>query len=93
MFLKFLGKTIYSRASGRDRLDIASAKPLQLDSLYWIASMTKLVTAVAVVQLVERGLLNLDDDVKEKIEELRSVRVLRGMRTGKYRTFFFGFVP
>ncbi len=55
--------------------------------------MTKLVTAVAVVQLVERGLLNLDDDVKEKIEELRSVRVLRGMRTGKYRTFFFGFVP
>ncbi|BCS17870.1 serine hydrolase domain-containing protein [Aspergillus puulaauensis] len=75
------GKTIYSRASGQDRLDIASAKLLQLDSLYWIASMTKLVTAIAAMQLVEKGVLDLDDDVKEKVEELRSVKVLRAMKT------------
>lgn len=55
--------------------------------------MTKLVTAVAVVQLVEKGVLDLDDDVKEKVEELRSVKVLREMKTGRYRAYYFVFVP
>lgn len=54
--------------------------------------MTKLATAVAVVQLVERGVLNLGDDVKEEIEELRSVKVLREMSTGRYPAYCFGFI-
>jgi CubicO group peptidase (beta-lactamase class C family) len=44
--------------------------------------MTKLVTAVATVQLVERGILTLDEDVRDKVQELRDVQVLRGMKRG-----------
>ncbi|KAL4738652.1 beta-lactamase/transpeptidase-like protein [Aspergillus similis] len=61
---KIPGKPIYARASGVD----------SLNSLYWIASMTKLVTAVAVVQLIERKLLDLDMDVRKYVKELEGVR-------------------
>lgn len=44
--------------------------------------MTKLVTAVAVVQLVEQGILSLDDDVREKMPELKDIQILQGMEHG-----------
>lgn len=44
--------------------------------------MTKLVTAVAIMQLVERGILSLDDDVRSKVPELASVQVLEDMKEG-----------
>ncbi|KAI9374210.1 beta-lactamase/transpeptidase-like protein [Aspergillus egyptiacus] len=72
------GQIIYQKASGRAGFG-HNAKPLQLDSLFWIASMTKVVTAVAVVQLVERGVLSLDEDVRERIPELRDIQILQGM--------------
>jgi CubicO group peptidase (beta-lactamase class C family) len=37
--------------------------------------MTKLVTAVAVMQLVERGVVSLDDDVCEIIPEFKDIEV------------------
>jgi CubicO group peptidase (beta-lactamase class C family) len=37
--------------------------------------MTKLATAVAVMQLVERGIVSLEDDVREIIPELRDIEV------------------
>ncbi|CEL10244.1 hypothetical protein ASPCAL13366 [Aspergillus calidoustus] len=74
------GQIIYKRAAGRAGSTPDDATPLKLGSLYWIASMTKLVTAVATVQLVERGILALDEDVRDKVQELRDVQVLRGMK-------------
>ncbi|PKY02985.1 esterase [Aspergillus campestris IBT 28561] len=71
------GNTIYSKAAGRAHPDDKDEVPM--DSLYWIASMTKLVTAVAVVQLVEKGILSLDDDVRERLPELKDIQILRGM--------------
>ena len=62
----------------------ASPKPLQLNSLYWVASMTKLVTAVAAAQLIERKILDLDMDVRKYVKELEGVRVLRRVGKGKY---------
>lgn len=44
--------------------------------------MTKLVTAVAVMQLVERGLISLDDNVCEIIPELKNVKVFEHERNG-----------
>ncbi|KAL3430391.1 beta-lactamase/transpeptidase-like protein [Aspergillus tetrazonus] len=73
---KIPGETIYARASGVDSVGTgaeASPKPLQLNSLYWVASMTKLVTAVAAVQLVERRILDLDMDVRKYVKELEGV--------------------
>lgn len=46
--------------------------------------MTKLVTAVAVMQLVERGVVSLDDDVREKVPELANIQILENMKQGIY---------
>jgi hypothetical protein len=76
------GNVIYKRAAGKADFETPSAKPLGIDSLYWIASMTKMVTAVAVMQLVERGIISLDDDVREKVPELRDIQILEDMKHG-----------
>ena len=55
------------------------AKPLQLDTVMWIASCTKLMTSICVMQLVERGQLRLDDPVYDIIPELRSRTVITGL--------------
>src|SRR3954464_11166387 len=41
--------------------DVAAGLPVETDTLWRIYSMTKPVTAVAVLQLVEDGRLSLDD--------------------------------
>lgn len=57
------------------------------DSIFRIASMTKAVTSVAVMQLVERGLVKLDDPAGKYLPELAKVQVLEGFskETGKPR--------
>ena len=72
------GKTLFAHASGRRGVD--TSEPMTLDSVLWIASCTKLVTAIAALQLVEQGKLHLDDaDETEKIcPELQKVRILKG---------------
>jgi CubicO group peptidase (beta-lactamase class C family) len=49
--------------------DLAGAKPATLDSAYMWFSMTKIATATAVMQLVERGALGLDDPVERYLPE------------------------
>ena len=67
---------IYEGAFGRRRLpDSASMTP---DSIFWIASMAKAVTAVAAMRLVERGALSLEQNVAEIFPQLASVQVLDG---------------
>ena len=48
------------------------------DSLFWIASLTKAVTTLAALQLVERGLLALDAPVGALVPELAGAQVLDG---------------
>lgn len=48
------------------------------DSVFLLASMTKAVTGVAAMQLVERGRLDLDAPAGEVLPELGEVRVLEG---------------
>src|SRR5262245_20460848 len=43
--------------------DLASGRPVTADALYRIASMTKPVTSVALMQLAEQGRIGLDDPV------------------------------
>lgn len=53
------GKTLVEHQAGN--LSIDSKKTIDEDTLFWIASCTKLVTAVALLQLVEQGKIGLDD--------------------------------
>ena len=67
------GKVAYLRAVGfRDR---AKTIPLQSDAIFWIASMTKPVTSVAAMMLVEEGKLDLAAPVHQYLPELRDMMV------------------
>ena len=73
------GTTLFAHASGAKGVD--TAEPMTLDTVFWIASCTKMVAGVAAMQLVERGRLALDDaDVVERYcPELGTVQILRGV--------------
>src|SRR3954447_11888827 len=48
------------------------------DSVFWIASMTKAITATAGMQLVEQGKLQLDEPIGKLLPQLESPKVLEG---------------
>lgn len=50
-------------AEGFGTADLATARPATADTVYHLFSGTKLFTATAVVQLAERGVLSLDDEI------------------------------
>jgi CubicO group peptidase (beta-lactamase class C family) len=54
-----------------------SDRPMRRDTIFRLASMTKPITAVAAMILVEECKLRLDDPVDEWLPELRNRRVLR----------------
>lgn len=54
-----------------------NAKPLQTDTVMWIASCTKLMTSICTLQLVERGKLTLDEAVYPHIPELKDFKILQ----------------
>jgi CubicO group peptidase (beta-lactamase class C family) len=58
-------------------LDFGTRMPVQRDSLFRIASMTKPVTAVAALCLVEEAKLRLDDPIDKWLPELAEPQVLR----------------
>jgi methyl acetate hydrolase len=51
---------------------------MTVDSVFWIASMTKAITSTAAMQLVERGKLTLDGPISAVLPELKSPQVLEG---------------
>ncbi len=69
-------KITYTGSFGKR--DSASGIDVTPDSLFVIASMTKPVTSVAAMQLVERGNLKLDEPASTYIKELGSLQVLHG---------------
>ena len=60
------GKIVYARGFGY--ADVDKKEPVQPDSLFRIASVSKPFTAAAVLQVVERGKLSLDDKVFDVLE-------------------------
>jgi CubicO group peptidase (beta-lactamase class C family) len=51
--------------------NIGSQQPMKTDSLFWIASMTKPITATAVMMMHEEGKLSVDDPVSKYLPEFR----------------------
>jgi CubicO group peptidase (beta-lactamase class C family) len=58
---------------------IGGNRPMTRDTIFRIASMTKPITAVAVMMLVEDGKLGLDENVERLLPELANRRVLRAI--------------
>ncbi len=56
--------------------DIAHKRAMQPNDIVWIASMTKAITAAAVMALVDEGLLKLDDPIEKYCPEFRDLWVI-----------------
>jgi CubicO group peptidase (beta-lactamase class C family) len=67
------GKLAYLQAIGT--YDRAGKIPLTPDAIFWIASMTKPVTSVAAMMLVEEGKLDLAAPVSRYLPELKDMQV------------------
>src|SRR6516162_8250839 len=74
---------VYQGAFGKQYA--AKGVPMATDSIFRIASMTKAVTSVAVMQLVESGRVKLDEPAATYLPELARVEVLDDLdaNTGK----------
>jgi CubicO group peptidase (beta-lactamase class C family) len=67
------GKVAYLHAVGF--YDNAKTRPLQTDAIFWIASMTKPVTSVAAMTLVDEGKLDLAAPVSQYLPEFKDTMV------------------
>src|ERR1044071_436941 len=66
--------------------DVEARLPMQRDTIFRIASMTKPVTVAAAMSLIEEGKLTLDDRVATWLPELADMRVLTEPRCPLDRT-------
>ncbi|MBC6993477.1 serine hydrolase [Neolewinella lacunae] len=79
------GEEVYFKAAGD--ADRAGKVPMARNTIAQIYSMTKPLTATALMQLYEAGKFSLDDPVAQYIPELANVRVYAGVdAAGKVKT-------
>jgi CubicO group peptidase (beta-lactamase class C family) len=67
---------LYEGAFGKR--DLVKGPDMTPDSVFWIASMTKALTATAAMQLVEQGKLQLDEPISKVLPDLAAPQVLEG---------------
>ncbi|HWG61322.1 MAG TPA: serine hydrolase domain-containing protein [Streptosporangiaceae bacterium] len=72
------GRDVHIEAIGT--LAVGGTEPVHRDTLFRITSMTRPVTAVATLQLVEEGKLALDEPIDRLLPELAGRRVLRELK-------------
>jgi CubicO group peptidase (beta-lactamase class C family) len=58
--------------------DVATQRPMTPDTLFWIASMTKPVTAAAVLMLQDEGKLHASDPVAKYLPEFANLKTPSG---------------
>ncbi|KAH8652006.1 beta-lactamase [Ilyonectria robusta] len=77
------GSFDYAKAFGFRSLE-GDVKPrCEVDTIMGLFSATKFVTTIAALQLVEQGLVSLDDDTSDLIPELARLPILASMEGGK----------
>jgi methyl acetate hydrolase len=69
-------KIIYQGAAGVR--DVSNGEPMTVDTIVRIASMTKAITSVAIMQLVEQEKARLDDPVGQYLPRFADAQVLEG---------------
>jgi CubicO group peptidase (beta-lactamase class C family) len=70
------GRVVHFEAQGL--MDIESKKPMAKDSIFRLASMSKPITAVAVMMMIEDGKIRLTDRVSQFIPEFKNLKVAVG---------------
>jgi CubicO group peptidase (beta-lactamase class C family) len=69
-------RVVHINATGN--ADIGTARAMQADSIFWIASMSKPVTATAVLMLQDEGKLSVDDLVSKHIPDFAQLKTKEG---------------
>src|ERR1700694_4351286 len=69
-------EVIYQGAYGKR--DLSKDDAMTTDTVFWIASMSKAITASAGMQLVEQGKLSLDAPIGKVLPDLAAPQVLEG---------------
>jgi CubicO group peptidase (beta-lactamase class C family) len=64
-------------------LDVEAGKPIQPDSIFRIYSLTKPITAVALMMLIEEGALKLDDPIAHYFPALGQMKVYSNNAEGR----------
>lgn len=67
------GKEIYRRIVGY--ADAAKTRPLDRETLYWVFSISKILTCTAGMRLIEEGKLHLDDRVSDYLPAFANLTV------------------
>ncbi|MBY0497785.1 MAG: beta-lactamase family protein [Cyanobacteria bacterium] len=75
------GKIAHFEAQGQ--MDLEKKAPMRKDAIFRIASMSKPITAVAILMLMEEGKLRLTDPVSRFIPEFKDTKV--AIETSPYR--------
>lgn len=78
------GKLAYNSVLGN--ADVERGLPLKADSLFRIYSMTKPITSIAFMMLVEEGKASLDDPVARYIPSWEGLSVFQAGVTGAFQT-------
>ena len=73
-------KKVWHKSLGYN--SIQTKAPLEKNSIYFIQSMTKPIMSVAIMQLIEKGLLSLDDLAQDYLPELKNLQVIKDVSTG-----------
>jgi len=71
---------VYKKCFGTVSLN--STEPVTENTIFRLASMTKPVTAIAILILIERGLLSLDDKISEYLPEFKDVHITQVSESG-----------
>jgi CubicO group peptidase (beta-lactamase class C family) len=69
-------KVVHLAATGK--ADLAADRPMRPDAIFWIASMTKPITAAAVLMLQDEGKLSIEDPVAKHIPEFEKLKTADG---------------
>jgi methyl acetate hydrolase len=70
-------RVLYTGAFGHQ--DVANGIPMAADTIFRIASMTKPITSVAVMMLVQEGDIGLDDPIADYLPSFESAQVLESV--------------
>lgn len=71
------GTELFAHSAGKRGVN--SSENMSLDTVFWIASCTKMITGLACMQLVEQGKMHLDDgdELENLVPEIATVQVLQ----------------
>jgi D-alanyl-D-alanine carboxypeptidase len=76
------GDLLFEHASGK--VGVGQERDMDMDTVFWIASCTKMITGIACMQLVEQGKLELDS--VELVEKLAPVSGLQPQVLQRWRS-------